>query len=151
MKQITCFSVGYQGRTVDDLVKGLVARRVSLVIDVRENAWSQRPDCRKGALSSALEGRGIKYLHLKRAGNPFRPRSGEKRDLDECAKLYRAYLSRNPEIVVEVARVVRSRRAALLCYEAIHEQCHRSVLSTALKRVVAGLNVEHIAVGESRS
>lgn len=138
---MTCFSIGYEGRSVADFCDSLIGHQVDLVLDVRERAWSQRPHFRKAALSAALEERGIRYAHCPAAGNPFRPRPGEDLSFEDCAAKYATHLSRHPRILEMVEGHLRDGRVALLCYEARRDRCHRGVLLDALRERRPGLDV----------
>lgn len=127
-----CFNVGYQGKSLPELCSKLAANAVAIVVDVREHAWSQRPEFRKEVLKNTLADFGISYFHCKIAGNPFRPRKGEKVDFDACAKLYAQHLKQTPEVLDAIEQVVGEHRAALLCYEKERSSCHRDILLAAL-------------------
>lgn len=129
---VTCVSVGYQGRKVRDLCEELKAHGVELLLDVRHAAWSHRPEFRKQALAAELAKHGVAYVHMREAGNPFRPRKGEERSVEECAKLYRMHLAGSLDVVSTVAATLRSRPTAVFCFEGQHEHCHRSVLLEAV-------------------
>jgi uncharacterized protein (DUF488 family) len=139
-----CFGVGYQGRSVAALCDVLVGEGVDLLIDVRERAWSNRPEFRKTALASSLAAAGIQYIHVRQAGNPFRPRLGEAIDPAECLKRYRGYLQSMPSVTEDLKVLIGSRRVALLCYEAKSADCHRGVLLSVLKRESPQLMVTHL-------
>ena len=63
-------SVGYEGRSVDELVDALVEAGVSVLVDVRENAISRKRGLSKRLLAEKLEARGITYVHEPTLGNP---------------------------------------------------------------------------------
>jgi uncharacterized protein (DUF488 family) len=130
--KLTCVSIGYQGRKVQDLCAELKTHGVELLLDVRQAAWSHRPEFRKQALAAALAKHGVAYLHMREAGNPFRPRKGEVVSVAECAKHYRRHLAKTPEVVSSVAATLRSQTTAVFCFESQHEHCHRSVLLAAV-------------------
>ena len=125
-------SIGYQGRSLAALCDALEASGARLLIDVRAAAWSQRPDFRKTALKNAVEARGIKYTHCKQAGNPFRPRKGEPVDPAACEAVYVQHLDAHPEVLDELESLMQDGPAALFCYEADRDACHRGVLLDAL-------------------
>lgn len=129
-----CLNLGYQGRTLADFCSALVANCVEVLIDVRLNPWSQRPEFRKSALQSTLAEHGIRYIHCKEAGNPYRPRKGEKLDFADCAKKYTQYVEENPKVIDNLEAVIMNHLSALLCYEAEREECHRSILISALTK-----------------
>lgn len=118
-------SVGYERRTVENLVEILTRKRVGKLLDIRESPMSRRRDFNKKALQATLTEAGIEYRHLRSAGNPHRR---EKVDLERCLGLYQNYLSRHPEVLDLVAAELHDGPVALLCYERLHESCHRSVL-----------------------
>lgn len=130
--KLTCISIGYQGRKVQDLCAELKTHGVELLLDVRQAAWSHRPEFRKQALAAALAKHGVAYLHMREAGNPFRPRKGEAVSIAECAKHYRKHLATSPGVVSSVAATLRAQTTAVFCFEAQHEHCHRSVLLAAV-------------------
>ena len=129
-----CVSVGYQGRSVAGLCDELTTQGVKLLLDVRQVAWSQRPEFRKQALTAALAEHGVAYLHLREAGNPFRPAKGEPVSEAECARVYRRHLATLPHVVKQVAEVLRSQTTAVFCFEGEHDCCHRSVLLDAVAK-----------------
>lgn len=131
---MSCFSIGYQGRSLNALCELLASKNVDLLIDVRERAWSNRPEFRKTAIATALATHAIDYVHVREAGNPFRPQPGEVIDPRECMRRYRGYLRSTPTIVEKVEELIANRRAALLCYEAKSSDCHRGILIDALRR-----------------
>src|SRR5258707_759886 len=68
--------VGYEGRTVDELVAHLVAVGVSRLIDVRLTPISRKRGLSKTALGAALADVGIEYEHRRELGNPKTNRAG---------------------------------------------------------------------------
>lgn len=133
------FTIGYQGRTVPELVRALTDAGVERVIDVRELPLSRKRGFSKTPLSAALAEAGIAYLHLKSAGNPYRH---EAHDIERCLALYRAHLDSRPDVVAEIRQLAAAAPAALLCAEANPTQCHRSVIARkAAGRVLAITNL----------
>jgi uncharacterized protein (DUF488 family) len=126
---ITVFTVGYEGRSVDDFVSLLRARRIDRVIDVRALPLSRRRGFSKTKLSEALAGAGIEYVHLRIAGNPYR---NQRANVKQCLALYRGHLERSPEVIASVLEATHGYRAALLCVERDACNCHRSVLASKL-------------------
>jgi len=135
------FNIGYQGRSLPDFCAALVSAGVQTLVDVRAVEWSQRPPFRKGALCDSLATCRIRYVHRKDAGNPFRPKAGDRRDWKACDRRYRAHLAQHPEVVESLAEVVRQSSAALLCYEAGRDECHRGILLDALKKPERSLEI----------
>lgn len=127
------FTIGYEGRALDELIAALAAHRVDRVIDVRELPLSRRRGFSKTPLAAALAAAGIEYVHLRQAGNPYR-RLKDTVDRGELLARYRVHLRGARTVVPEVAEAVRGHRAALLCYEADPATCHRSLLAPRIAR-----------------
>ncbi len=132
---LRCVSVGYQGRSIESFCDALEEHAVEVLIDVRERAWSHRPEYRKTALARALSERGIAYIHCREAGNPYRPKKGRSLGLEQCIRLYGKYLDDNPDVVARVAESLAQAPSALFCYEAEQMHCHRSVLLERVSRI----------------
>lgn len=138
------YSIGYQGKSLEGLCAKLADNAVGVLVDVRERAWSNRPEFRKGVLAEGLKRSGIEYIHLRSAGNPFRPRKGVSVQRELCLGHYSEYLASSPDVVSSVAALSRSGRPALFCYEADAEECHRGVLIAAVKRLSPDLAVVYL-------
>jgi uncharacterized protein (DUF488 family) len=128
-------TVGYQKRTGADLCDIVVAAGVDVLVDVRESAWSYRPDFRRSALAQALSDRGIRYVHARFAGNPRRKLLQDKSH-KECLDAYREHLQASPDVLEELssllAPMLRSGdTVCFLCYERHPDDCHRSILLEA--------------------
>ena len=127
------FTIGYEGRDLDELLAMLASKNIKRVIDVRELPLSRRRGFSKTPLREALAGAGIEYVHLREAGNPFR------KDKDvvprrELLASYRGHLDASRAVVTNVAEQVKGTRAVLLCYEHDVAECHRSILAPRVAR-----------------
>ena len=119
----TIVSVGYQGRSVDELIEVLRVGRVELLVDVRLNPISRKPGFSKKQLSEALTDAGIGYRHERALGNPR-----DNRDPFDRAR-YEDYLREvGSAASAEIMELAKSVRIALLCYEREHLDCHRSCI-----------------------
>ena len=137
MPRTALFTIGYEGRALDELIAVLASNKVTRVIDVRDLPLSRRRGFSKTPLGSALGGAGIEYVHMREAGNPYR-KLKDAIPRDELLAKYRAHIKDTPAAVASVAEQARGHRVALLCYEAEPAQCHRSLLAP---RVAKLLNV----------
>ena len=95
------YTLGYQSLSAPLYLQSLVNAGVGIVIDVRENAWSQRPDFIKSNLSRALATVNIDYSHLKSAGNPSSNRRNA-RNARECLRRYRKHLRAHGDCLAEI-------------------------------------------------
>ena len=130
------YTIGYEGRTVPELIAVLTRHAITRVIDVRELPLSRRKGMSKTALAASLAAADIDYVHLRSAGNPFRKSGGLTR--------YRTYLTGAPDVVDLVADTARDHRAALLCVERDPAQCHRLVLAAEVMRRHAGTTIANL-------
>lgn len=130
-RTLPTFTIGYEGRTLAELVARLKRSRVERVIDVRELPLSRRAGFSKTPLSRALEEAGIGYAHVRSAGNPFRNAPGPH---ERMLARYRRYLLEHPAVLDEVEAAMADLRCALVCLEADPAECHRTILVERLSR-----------------
>jgi uncharacterized protein (DUF488 family) len=135
------FSVGYEGRNLDELVTLLREHRVTVLLDVRLNAVSRKPGFSKQRLRTALEEAGIEYRHARALGNPKDNREPfHTGDTARGVRTFRALLS-SDEAGLELgylAELLVSERVAVFCFERDHDRCHRQVILDALPDMQQG-------------
>jgi uncharacterized protein (DUF488 family) len=137
------FSIGYEGRSVEELVNALTASKVRLLIDVRENAVSRKPGFSKRRLTDALRQAGIEYRHEPLLGNPKtnreRFRSG---NLDVGRRRYLAHLNNGSRSAFDaLVDEALTRRLAVLCFERDESRCHRSCITDQAQEENPALSV----------
>jgi uncharacterized protein (DUF488 family) len=137
------FTIGYEGRTVAELVDVLRGAGVERVVDVRELPLSRRRGFSKPPLAAALAEAGIAYEHARELGNPKEIRERFRLgDTDAGLGAYRAHLyGKAYPAVVDLAASLGSSATCLLCLEADHERCHRSVIASAVAERLPELDV----------
>jgi uncharacterized protein (DUF488 family) len=142
-------SVGYENhRDVDEFAQMLADAGVEKLIDVRELPMSRRRGFAKSALSAALAGAGVEYLHLKAMGNPkeFRDlyKSGQ---VDAGRNAYQRFLlSERHDDLKGLNHVIREKRCALMCVEDDPAICHRQVILDMLSDKI-GLELDIARIG----
>ena len=128
-------TVGYEKAELDDFIATLQAASVECVIDVRELPLSRKRGFSKTALREALDGAGIRYVHLKALGDPKPGREAARAGrFAEFSAIYRKHLA-TPEAqdALELAgEFVEAAKCCLLCYERDPEHCHRKVVAESL-------------------
>jgi uncharacterized protein (DUF488 family) len=122
------YSIGYEGRTMEELIAELDEAGIDRVIDVRALPLSRKRGFSKTPLGLALAVAGIEYVSLRVAGNPYHALKGTP----QCLAMYRTHLARSPHVLEAVREAARDHRAALLCYEADQAECHRGILLESL-------------------
>jgi uncharacterized protein (DUF488 family) len=145
---VNFYTLGYQGLDVYTYVRTLRDAGVGVVVDVRETPWSYKRSFCKSALSLELSKAGIEYVHVRSAGNPKENRRTAP-TREECLKRYRKHLSSNPEAVTDLMEVIklaakRKKSTCLTCYEKEPQECHRSILATALQKSSAKVTAIHL-------
>lgn len=125
-------TIGYESAPQARVIEALKAAGVEVLIDVRAVAASRRAGFSKGVLSSSLQEAGIDYVHLRELGTPKEGRMAARRGrIAEMRQIFEAHLA-EPAAQLQLAQAIeiaRGRRAALLCYEADHKGCHRSIVA----------------------
>jgi uncharacterized protein (DUF488 family) len=135
------FTVGYEGRTLDDLISVLDIHRVSLLVDVRENAVSRKAVFGKRSLQAALEDAGIEYRHEPLLGNPRENRQPFRQGLIKARENYTKHLNNGSrEAFDTVVEVAMNRRVALLCFERNESHCHRGCIVEQAQHEVPALS-----------
>ena len=137
---LTLFTAGYQGHNIETFLDLLMAHGVEHVIDVRQLPFSRKPDFSKKRLTTHLAGAGIGYTHIVALGTPkpLRDELRREHDLPAFFAAMRAIVDARPEALRQALEIARARPAALLCFEANHEECHRLVVAEAIERVAEG-------------
>jgi uncharacterized protein (DUF488 family) len=132
-RQPTIVSIGYERRTLDEMIALLRTHDVDVLVDVRLNPISRRQGFSKTSLAQALDAAGIEYRHERELGNPRDNRDGFRRGLKSAHSRYARHLQNGAsEAYREVVELVNTARPALLCVERDLQECHRSsILETA--------------------
>jgi len=141
------FTIGYEKRSVDDLIRLLQSRKVARVVDVRLTPWSRRPGFSKKRLGAALEAAGIAYEHMGGLGNPPEIRdiylAG---DAEAGHRRFREHLGNGASAAVdELVEIADREPVALLCLERDAFRCHRSVVAAvSAERLPGERSIYHL-------
>lgn len=139
-------TIGYESAPQARVIDALKAAGVQVLIDVRAVAASRRAGFSKGLLSSSLNDAGIEYVHLRALGTPKEGRmAARKGKTAEMREIFEAHLA-EPEAQLQLAQAIeiaREKKTALLCYEADHRGCHRSIVVERMLEV-ADFEVENL-------
>ncbi len=132
--------IGYEGLRLDQLISRLQADGVEVLVDVRMTPLSRKPGFSKRALSEALSGAGIRYVHDRRLGNPKDNRAAyADASSDAGATARTRYLELISDgdgaaAVRELATLSEEHTVAVLCFEANQAHCHREQVIAAAAR-----------------
>lgn len=139
------FTIGYQGRTADELLESLHDAGVTMLVDVRQNPISRIRGFSKSMLMSKSHDHGVAYVHERRLGNPKEFRQPGL-STAEALQRFEAWMNGRWESALEMVNqeIASGNRVCLLCMEHDANQCHRSVVANNIKRLHPGLLVHHL-------
>lgn len=131
----TVYTIGYERRDGEDLIAALHDAGVDTLVDVRERAFSRKPDFRKNALAAICEEGAIEYVGMPSLGSTKDQRNQlhDSGDFSRFRRKFKRYAEKELDASIdELAKIAKRRTVALLCYERCHDECHRSILTEFL-------------------
>lgn len=138
------YTIGYEGKSIDEFIDELTDHKVELVADVRELPLSRKPGFSKNGLATALNEHDVEYAHFRALGTPraMRRQLKDEGDYKNFFAEYDTHLTAQQEAYDELVNIARQKAVCLLCFEHDHRRCHRTVLATKL--AAEGFRVQHI-------
>jgi uncharacterized protein (DUF488 family) len=137
------YTIGYGGRTIDDVVALITKHRVAAIADVRTTPYSNRyPAFAREQLQQTLQTLRVSYVFL---GEELGARPSDPAMYDKGRVSYRLLRSSSAfrSGIARISGGSESLQIALLCAEKDPLACHRAILiAPALVR--EGLQVLHI-------
>jgi uncharacterized protein (DUF488 family) len=135
--QADFYTVGYEGRTTDDLIAALTDAGVRTLVDVRFTPLSMyRPDLSKTNFQKRIERAGMVYLHAQECGVPkdIRAKAMATGSRDTIWNWYDAnvvnrYFEFNLHWFMNLEHPT-----AMMCVEHDPEECHRHRIAIALEK-----------------
>jgi uncharacterized protein (DUF488 family) len=153
--RLEIWTIGHSTLSISQLIEKLRSFEIKVLADVRSFPGSRRyPHFNRERLSVSLADAGIEYQHFPELGGRrrARPDSLNMTWRNESFRGYADYMETEPfrQGIDRLLDVVRARRTAVMCAEALWWRCHRSLISDYLK--ASGLEVTHImAAGKSEA
>jgi uncharacterized protein (DUF488 family) len=129
---VTIYTIGYEKRDGEGLMSILVDQGIKALADIRQRPLSRKPDFRAATLEAACGNAGIEYQSWPELGSTENQREGlqESGDFATFARRFRAYARRTmSDTIKQLAGSAKRKPTALLCYERLHEECHRSIIA----------------------
>lgn len=126
----TIYTIGYSGFSIDDFVNALQSNRISLLVDVRSQPYSQHfPDYHKDILEKTLKRSGICY---RNCAKEFGARQEDPAYCADEGYLDFELFAKSPVFLGGyeklIGRMKQGDRCALMCAEKDPFNCHRSIL-----------------------
>jgi uncharacterized protein YeaO (DUF488 family) len=139
------FTIGYEGLTLDAFIQRLQSNSVRTLVDVRELPLSRKKGFSKRALAETLATHGITYMHMPTLGcpKPIRDRYRADGNWSRYTHAFMKHLADQQPAVQELADISHALTAALMCYEADFNRCHRTYVARAAV-ATSDLGVMHI-------
>jgi uncharacterized protein (DUF488 family) len=131
-KVATIYTVGYERRDGDGLMSALLDQGVKAIADIRERPVSRKPEFRATALRALCQSNRIEYQPWDMLGSTASQREELKLsgDFSNFAERFRDYaLQTMAEDIARLSESAQRIPTALLCYERLHEDCHRSIIA----------------------
>ena len=146
------YTIGYGGRSLNELLSVLSRFSIKAVIDIRRWTTSRRlPEYSNVSLPGTLREHGYDYYWLPELGG-YRRFGVDVEDygIARCFKAegfraYATYITMNPAVkkhLERLVKVVSLKTSTLLCRERVPWLCHRKILADYL--LVKGFTVLHI-------
>ncbi|MDO8537404.1 MAG: DUF488 family protein [archaeon] len=138
IKENGIFSIGYEGKTIDFFLNELIQNNISLLIDVRKNAFSMKKNFSKNHLIKCLKNSGINYLHFPELGIDSDKRKNLEtvKDYQKLFEEYKQNLEAKKQEITKIKELGQTQKIALMCFEADKNFCHRGILSDFLNQKV---------------
>jgi len=134
------FTLGYQGRTIDQVIDLLTSSTVTLLIDIRRDAYSRKPGFTGSELRRAIEAAGIEYRHVPELGIPKEKRA-QANSLESTKAVLDwyedEYLPTVDHYIRDLAKLISAEPSALMCFESEPAMCHRSRLAVVLSKTTS--------------
>ncbi|MGI6023394.1 MAG: DUF488 family protein [Methanoculleus sp.] len=128
-------TIGYEGKDIDQFFQILIVNHVSLVVDVRKNAFSRKYGYSKGTLSKNLQNIGIRYIHIPELGiESSRRKNIAQCNYQELFKQYSLELEYKGNLIENIKALGREEKIALMCFERDAGHCHRGVIADRLRK-----------------
>jgi uncharacterized protein (DUF488 family) len=141
------WTIGHSTRSIEEFIALLREHRIEELVDVRRFPASRKhPQFNAEALDHSLGKAGIAYLGLTELGGrrPARRDSPNVAWRNASFRGYADYME-TPAFAAGLENLMgwaNKRRTAMMCAESLWWQCHRALISDALK--VRGYEVCHI-------
>jgi len=134
---VILFTLGYEGLKPEEFIKRLKEKNIEVLIDVREIAWSRKKGFSKSQLENIVNQYGIKYIHMKKLGNPsvIRKKIKEKGGFDFFVNEYQNYIRTQTEELKNLQKMINKFVCCLMCFEKNVNMCHRKILTSEIEKL----------------
>jgi uncharacterized protein (DUF488 family) len=139
-------SIGYEGQSVEGYFNTLLRSGVSVLCDVRKNAFSRKFGFSKAMLSRVCQDLDIRYEHVPELGIE----SDDRQALNDLADYERLFVKYEKTVLPvqskPLARIANWITAgdcvALTCFERLPEYCHRTKVACAVEKMIGKKTID---------
>ena len=136
-KRLTLYTIGYEGKSIEQYLSALMDNSVSVLIDVRHNPFSRKWGFAQKQLQDITEKCGIDYVHFPQLGieGSLRNNIISRSDYNKLFNRYRKSLGQvdKEEALQNIWAILRkNKRVALTCFEKDYHCCHRHLVAEAV-------------------
>lgn len=140
------FTIGYEGKTLNQFIDILINNNIQQLIDVRAIAFSRKNGFSKSALAEKLTENNIIYKHYPKLGTPksIREEYYKSHNFSSLSDMFEEHFqaSNAVEVLFDIIGLATVRRSALMCFERSASKCHRSII--AKKMAMEGFKVVNL-------
>lgn len=131
MDGVKLFTVGYEGKNIDEFINILRKHSIETLIDVREIPISRKKGFSKNILNRELAAKNIEYVHFKTLGSPrlLRKKVYKDGDYEYFFKKYQKYLDTCSKELKTLCEITKEKLSCLLCFERNPSYCHRNAVA----------------------
>jgi uncharacterized protein (DUF488 family) len=142
---MSIYTIGYEGLDMTGFLELLRLGNVETVVDIRELPLSRKAGFSKNGLRGTLDRHGFEYMHVPELGCPKPIRDQYRADANwhRYEQGFLRYLAQQEDAVNVLSAMATTTTCALLCFEADHNYCHRSMVADAMHSV-SGMQVQHL-------
>lgn len=147
----TIATIGYEGATLAEVLAALKNASVDTVIDVRALPLSRKKGFSKKQFAAHMQKHGIDYVHIKSLGTPKPGRDAARAgNAALFGKIFADHLRTDAaqEGLAQATSLARAQRVCLMCFEADHTKCHRTIVAERIARAT-GLKIVHAAIRDT--
>lgn len=128
-EQTVLFTLGYEGKSLEEYLNLLIRNNVKILCDVRKNPFSMKYGFSKNQLKTTLENLGMEYIHIPALGIDSEKRRNlhDKVDYEKLFEYYeKDVLPKQKEALATLMSLLKTKkRVTLTCFESTHQFCHR--------------------------
>lgn len=143
---VSVYTAGYEGKSIDAFLNGLIETGIMHLIDVRSNPIARRYGFHRSTLERLTGRLGIRYSHVPHLGisSELRQQLETQDDYEQLFRRYEGTTLKTEQAAIDtVSAWIREMPSVLVCMEAEPRCCHRARLANSVSRLT-GLSITHL-------